>query len=504
MKKFRFLIFAFLIAAVAVAVTACVRTPSSSSYTVISPSVNPGGTLTGEDFIMQSEFSGSEFTVILNDEIDTSEPGLHSVSITVKNDNGYERTLTATYTVRSYLKDSVRIEAGSGVASVGSFINGEVVKNPAEHSFRFEDELLVASYTLGSHIVGIYVDDALLYSTLIIEDTVAPTATPSTVYITAATGTPKPESFVTDIVDATGVICEFKENYDFNTTSDISVIIILTDEAGNKTEVESLATCSVDTEPPVILGVKDIEVVVGGAVSYKSGITVTDNSGESLKVTVDNSRVNLNEVGTYEISYSATDSAGNTAIERATVTVTEEPKAAAEEMQALAKKIYKKYILTENDMTAWDIAFAIYNWTHDSITYVDIETTIDDSIQAAYDGMSEFKGDCLTYMSVAEALLKEAGIPCKRIERLVYTGEANHYWLLVDIGDGWYHFDACWRLRNKPFEPFLRTDAELAAYCEEYDIAYYYRFDKSKYPARGTVSYYETATDTTAPTDAVE
>ena len=64
-------------------------------------------------------------------------------------------------------------------------------------------------------------------------------------------------------IDPTGIV--FKEEYNFNTTDDIYVTIILTDEAGNRSEVTSFATCSVDTEPPVISGVKDIEVVVGGS-----------------------------------------------------------------------------------------------------------------------------------------------------------------------------------------------------------------------------------------------
>ncbi len=497
-KYTKLILLLFTVLTLTLAVVSCTGDTSTSTYTVISPSVDPGGELRGSDFIMVSEFSKVKYSVTINDDVDTRTPGRHTASITIKSKDGYKRTLDAVYTVRSYLYDSVRVEAGSGTPAVSRFINRKVMKDPSAHTVRFRDELLVASYTLGTHVVEIFVDEMLMQATLIIEDTVAPTATPVTVFITDAAKAPKAEDFVTDIKDATGVICEFKEYYDFNTTSDITVTVVLTDEAGNSTEVEALATCSVDTEPPVIEGVKDITVEVGGSVSYKKGVTVTDNSGESIKVSVDNSRVNLNEPGVYEVSYSATDSAGNSTIVRATVTVTEAPKATEKDVEALAKKIYKK--LYEDGMSKWDIAFAIYTWTHDSIKYVDVETTIDDSIQAAYDGFSELKGDCLTYMTVAEALLKQAGIPTKRIERLKYEDEANHYWLLVDIGDGWYHFDACWRLKNKPYEPFMRTDAELAEYCKEYKIEYYYRFDKSKYPTRGTVSYYtaETPTDPAA------
>lgn len=477
---------------------------ASSTYTVISPSVNPGGTLYGSDFIMVSAFTESEYTVSVDGDLDTSEPGLHETKITVTDSQGNTKIHTATYTVRSYLKDSVRVEAGSAVVTVDDFINREVVTDVSLHTFAFEDELLVASYLLGTHRVGIIVDDLLMYSTLIIEDTVAPTASPVTVFITNDSDTPKASEFVADIVDATSVVCEFKEDYNFNTTDDIYVTVILTDEAGNRSEITSFATCSVDTEPPVISGVKDIEVIVGGSVAYKDGVTVTDNSGEKLKISVDNSRVNLKEIGSYEVSYSAVDSAGNETIVRATVTVIEEPAVSEDEMLAAAKKIYNEQIKTSADMTKWDIAYAIYTWTHDNITYGDGDIDFEDTVGEAYKGFTTGKGDCFTYMVTAEVLLELADIPTKRIERLKYDGEANHFWLLVDIGDGWYHFDSCWHFSGMAFESFMRTDAELAAYCEENDIEYYYRYDKSKYPARGTVSYYETAPDITPDAGTVE
>lgn len=493
--KSRFgLLLMLLLVTVVFSLVACVE-EASSTYTVISPSVNPGGNLKGQDFIMVSAFSEMKYEVTVDGELDTSSPGLHTTKITVTDENGNSKIHTASYTVRSYLKDSVRIEAGSTDVTVNDFINRDVVTDTAYHSFRFEDEALVNSYVLGTHKIGIFVDDLLMYSTLIIEDTVAPTASPVTVYITNDSSTPKAEQFVADIIDATVVICEFKEEYNFNTTDDIYVTIILTDEAGNRSEVTSFATCSVDTEPPVISGVKDIEVVVGGSVAYKEGVTVTDNSGEKLKITVDNSRVNLNEVGTYEVSYSAVDSAGNETIVRATVNVIEEPAVSEAEMLDAAKKIFKEQIKTSPDMTKWDVAFAIYNWTHDNITYSDGDIDFEDTVGEAYKGFTTGKGDCFTYMVTSEVLFKLADIPTKRIERLKYAGEANHFWLLVDIGDGWYHYDSCWHFSGMAFESFMRTDAELAKYCEDNDIEYYYRYDKSKYPTRSTVSYYETAAD---------
>lgn len=50
---------------------------------------------------------------------------------------------------------------------------------------------------------------------------------------------------------------------------------------------------------------------------------MTDNSSEDIDIVIDNSTVNVDAGGTYTISYSASDSSGNTTKERGTVTVLE-------------------------------------------------------------------------------------------------------------------------------------------------------------------------------------
>ncbi len=475
----------------------CSSVDLSTEYKILSPSVNPGETIDLSEFIMVSAFSENEFTVSTDDKLDTETPGIHKATITVSGGKDYSMKHSVTYTVRSYLKDSLRLEAGAEEITVESFINSSAVPNDSSISFAFADPdaVTTAATTIGTHQIGIYVDDVLMTSTLIIEDTVPPAATPSTVYITSATGIPDASAFVTDIIDATEVTCEFKEDYNFNTTDDIYVVIVLTDAAGNTTEVTSFATCSVDTVPPVITGVKDITVVVGGKIEdYLEGVTVTDNSGEKLKISVDKTRVNLKSVGTYEISYSATDSSGNNTIVRASVIVTEAPSVTEDELNTLAKSVFKTEIKTSSIMTNYEVAYAIYTWIYNNIEITSTATDTDNLIQAAYDGISNKIGDSFTTMAVAEVFFDIAGISTKRVERLIYNKEAEHYWLLVDIGDGWYHFDACKRTLGASFESFMRTDAEISAFCTANNTEYYYRYDKSKYPARATTSYYETAT----------
>ncbi|MCD7783734.1 MAG: hypothetical protein LUI15_07615, partial [Firmicutes bacterium] len=274
--------------------TSCSSADSSlSSYTVLSPTVNPGETLTGDDFIMVSEFASSSYTVTIDGDTDTDEPGFHSTTITVKSESGSEKSYDVTYTVRSPIYDSIRVEAGTESLTVEAFINKSVVSDDDDTVFSFANEEAVNEVlsTVGTYKIAIYADKTLMYSSLIIEDTTPPSADSVTVYITSVYVTPTASDFVTNIVDIGEVTCEFAENYDFVTTEDISVTIILTDASGNTSEVVSLATCSVDSEAPVILGVHNITALVGESIDYKDGVTVTDNSGENISVKVDVSRV---------------------------------------------------------------------------------------------------------------------------------------------------------------------------------------------------------------------
>ncbi len=332
-------------------------------------------------------------------------------------------------------------------------------------------------------------------------------ASPVSLTISDGLESVKPEDFVTDVRGSGNVTAEFAEEYNFTYPHNFTVIVNLTDEDGNTCTVESYAECKVsDTAPPVITVGDDIYVTVGDSVSYKSGVSATDNSGESIKIQVDNSKVDLSKAGTYTVKYSAKDSAGNVAYATKTVHVSAAPIHTDEEVLALAKKIYNNKILKSKYVTdvnsKFELAYAIYQWCYNSITF-DISGTdrSKGAVQLAYDGFTKLKGDCYTYMITAEYLFRVAGIDTLEVTRLRYEGESNHFWLLVDVGDGWYHFDATSRSTGRGTDTFMLTDEELAAFCEKFNVPHYFRFDKDAYPARSSVSYFEIPDENDEETD---
>ena len=183
----------------------------------------------------------------------------------------------------------------------------------------------------------------------------------------------------------------------------------------------------------------------------------------------------MNEVGTYTVNYSATDHAGNTATASAQVFVMESGAslATADEVNALADEVLAQ-ILTDG-MTQKEQAYAIFRYVHDNISYID-SSPKDNWIEGAYLGLVEHKGDCYVYAMTSKCLLTRAGITNMDIEKIPST--TRHYWNLIDIGEGWYHFDATRRKDGTEF--FYWTDAELMEYSNANDGSHNY--DPEQYP----------------------
>ncbi len=230
-----------------------------------------------------------------------------------------------------------------------------------------------------------------------------------------------------------------------------------------------------DTTPPVISGVKDITIPAGGSVSYKRGVSVSDDRDKDITFTVDNSQVKLYMVGDYPITYIAADKAGNTTEVTATLHV-EEPtvNTATEELvNHMADELLEE--ITTDSMSQYEAAEAIFNWVHENVGYVD-HSPKEDWIKGAYRGLKEHQGDCFVYAMTSKCLLTRAGIENMDIEKI--PAKTSHYWNLINLGEGWYHFDNTRRKDGYSF--FYCTDEEIMKYSRAHDGSHNY--DSTQYP----------------------
>jgi hypothetical protein len=366
---------------------------------------------------------------------------------------------------------NVTVEAGTKSVSVDEFL-----REKQDTGKFITDMSKVDLSKIGNHEIEIEVDGKIYKSNLIIDDTVAPQG--KSVNLDFWSGDNIPASkFVTDIVDVSSVKVTYKENPDFTSEGTKQLTVILEDAAGNKTELQAKANIKVDKEAPVITGAADLTVYIGNSVKYKQNIIVTDNRDSDIPIEVDNSKVNLGAEGNYDLTYSATDKAGNKATKTVVVSVKEKPDNYIDEATvfALADEILSD--ITTDAMTLREKAYEIYKWSKSHIGYVH-SSEKDSWVNGAYQGLTKFSGDCFIYFATSKALLTRAGI--NNIDVIKSdTSISRHYWSMINIGTGWYHFDTTPRIGGGEF--FMLTDEQLRAYSVAHKNSHV--FNTSLYPA---------------------
>lgn len=401
-------------------------------------------------------------------EPDTSTPGEKEVKISLE-DSGNNLKIIESKLLVLEVKSSVQVEAGSVLdVKPEDFVDNNVISVMVLSDLSTLD---ISSPAV--HTIQIEVDGRVLSTNIDVVDTTPPIATPVNME-TWKGDVLSPIDFVKDVIDISAYKVAFGVKPDFETPGSQAVTVIVEDFYGNKTEVESMLSVKLDTEPPVIYGVKDKIIFEGDTISYRKGIEVRDNKDTDLDYQIDSGDVNLNKVGTYKVYYKAEDSSGNKVTEVATITV--EPFTVTEEMlYAKVDPILKG--LTKDGMTKREIAYEIYKWIKAHVAYTG-SSDKSDWMKEAYRGIVNGLGDCFTYYAVAEAFLTSAGIDNMRVTRV--GGRTQHFWNLINCGDGWYHFDTC---PNKDkMATFMLTDEEVEAYTVKRGNNYY-NFDKSLYPA---------------------
>ena len=321
-------------------------------------------------------------------------------------------------------------------------------------------------------------------STLQIVDTTPPTATAVDKQIYTYESL-EPEAFVTDIKDISDVTVAFSKEPSFGTVGKHTVMLVLTDGSGNVSRIYAELNIIKDTVAPVFSEMEDLVVQIGEAISYRKGVTATDNRDETVNITVDSSLVETDKLGVYEVTYTATDSDGNIATAKRKVIIQEKPVITQELVEKLAKEVLDE-IITEN-MTDHDKINTIFKWVKKNMLYV--SSPENDVVNAAYVAFTTGRGDCYNYYSMTKLLLDGCGIQNMMIER--DGGSSTHFWHLVNIGTGWYHYDTTPQHHLYPFSCFMKTDAEVWAYAESRGDGRsdYYNFDESLYPERATEKY---------------
>ena len=272
-----------------------------------------------------------------------------------------------------------------------------------------------------------------------------------------------------------------KSQVDLNAIGAYDIVYSVTDAAGHTTTAPSTVTVTDDNVAPTILGVHNISLYLGSAVSYRSGVEVRDDKDSAPKLEVDSSKVDLTAAGTYPLVYTARDMTGNETRIEVTVTVAEKPNTYVEPetIEAKADELLKK-IVTDG-MSDEAKVKAIYSYVRSHYTYSG-HSDKTDWMQGAYVMMTDGQGDCFNYFAVAKLLMERCGIPNIDVRKVRNNeSDSDHYWSLVSVDGGstYYHLDTTPRVGDGD-DFCLVTDAFLDAYSDTHGKCH--NRDKALYP----------------------
>lgn len=406
----------------------------------------------------------TKVTLSVDEAVDTNTPGEKKINVKLTDLGGNETVVEATLIV-SFVNPQIIIEAGGNIPEASEF-----AKSAGTTSF-VTDISLIDTTHVGSHPLKVSVDGKEYDVSLKIVDTTPPVVEFKNLESFTLVNR-KPEDFVASASDLTNLYYSFIEAPDINKVGEQKLKVSVKDAGGNEVSGDVTLTLKEDTDFPVITGVKDIIIAVGHNVQYKNGVTVTDECKEGLTLNVDNSKVNINQSGEYEVIYTAKDAAGHETTATCILSVRDRVYS-LEEVNSMADSVIAKII--KPGMSAQDKCRAIFNYVKSHVAYIS-HSEKGNYIRAAYEGLADGKGDCYVYACTSKVLLTRAGVPNYDIAKI--PAKTQHYWNLVDIGTGWLHFDTTPRKDHPTI--FLWDDATMMAYSARHYNSHNY--DHSIYP----------------------
>lgn len=290
------------------------------------------------------------------------------------------------------------------------------------------------------------------------------------------------DAFYSGLKDATDVTVSWKRAPDWSAEGTQNVELLFTDACGNSSTITAGLTLEQDTTPPVIYMARNFYGYAGGTIAYLKEVFAEDAEDPDVVLTVDRSEVNPREEGTYPVTYTAADRAGNST--SVTIELTLIPQRVTdEELDTAARALLEQ--ITNADMTTAEKVLAVFNWGYGKMRYNGKSDKTDFNYEA-YRGITTRAGDCYTYYAAAYALLERIeGVEVLSVERYGGKRGGNHYWCLVNIeGTGWYHLDTTNTGPSENWRPFMKTTEELDHWYQ-----YNWSFDESLYPRVATTPF---------------
>lgn len=339
------------------------------------------------------------------------------VSVVLEDEYGNTLRQSCRFHFTGWLKERIELE-------LGQVLTPEMLlADPEKDSALLEQTDLAVVSAVGEHTITVSTGNTQESCLVTVRDTTAPELKLQNVRRYPGE-TVEPWDFIVSASDLSGepAVRVVGQLPDCTVQKTHTVTIEAEDLYGNVTSREATLWVSKNMSPPEIKGAtKPMTVEKYAAPDFLQGVYATDDIDGRIAATVDTGALDLSKAGTYYITYSATDSAGNVGTYKRKVTV--EPN--EEDTVALVKQIADTL---PNDPEA------IRDYVHDSIAYGSSWGGED----PVWHGFTVHSGNCNVHARCLKALLDAKGYETQ----LIWVTNESHYWVIIKLDEGWRHIDS--------------------------------------------------------------
>lgn len=418
-----------------------------------------GSSLSADHILMNPEKDGGLLDQAALDALSKAAVGTYPISATTADGKTGTCQVTVVDTVKPSLKvKNLKVYEGEPVSKEdlvesATDLSGEVTVTLLQQP----DSSKTGTYTIGVEAVDINGNKTTAEAVLtVVKDTDPPTFSGLKKLSVDKDKKPNYTSGVTATDAKDGKVAfEYDDSQvDLSKPGTYTVTYTAQDKAGNKATQQRKLTVLADTQAPKFSGLKEISADKNQKPDYTAGVTAKDNWDGNVEFTYDDSKVDLSKAGTYYVTYTAKDKAGNVANSRRKVVVNHDQ----EDTNALVKDIAAGLSSDPE---------AIRDYVRNSIKYSSDWGKPD----PVWFGFKNKKGNCYVHALCLQALLEAKGYETK----LIWVTDKSHYWNLIKLNGTWKHIDATPGVRHTKYS--LMNDAQRLETLQGRE------WDTSKWPA---------------------
>lgn len=421
--------------------------------------VELGSTVSKSDILMNAEKDGDLLDQAVLDELNASPAGTYPITVVTADGKTETCQVTVADTVAPALKvQDVTVYEGQSVKMEDFLV--EATDLSGEVTTRMTTDLEIAkpgTYTVTLEATDINGNKTTADAKLeVVKDTDPPVFSGLKKLSTDKDKKPDYTAGVTAIDAKDGKVAfEYDASkVDISKPGNYTVTYTAQDFSGNQVTEKRTVTVLADTQAPKFSGLKDISAQKNQKPDYTAGVTANDNWDGKVEFAYDDSKVDLSKAGTYYVTYTAVDKAGNKASSRRKVVVQHDQ----EDTRALVKEVAAGLSSDPE---------AIRNYVRNSIKYSD-DWAREDPV---WFGLKNKRGNCYVHAMVLQELLEAKGYETK----LIWVTDKSHYWNLIKLNGTWKHIDSTPGVRHTKYS--LMNDEQRLETLQGRE------WDTSKWPA---------------------